>query len=239
MALVYLIRHGQASFGSDDYDRLSELGQRQAGVLGEHIRAAGLAFDAVICGELKRQRDTAEGIRTALGPRAPELQVDSDFNECDYAGVIRAYLPRFMAEVGDPRGLAEAEIFRDRKLFELAFRFMIKCWMDHVPHDQEGLEDWRSFCNRVGVAINGLIARHGPRGRLLVVTSGGTIGAALRSVLGLSNKRTLSLIWTIYNASVTQLYYGRTRRHEDALLLGFNNISHLEHAGGRALVTFR
>jgi hypothetical protein len=45
--------------------------------------------------------------------------------------------------------------------------------------------------------------------------------------------------WSIYNASVTQLYYGRSQRHEDALLLGFNNVAHLELAGGRELVTFR
>ena len=30
MASLYLIRHGQASFGSDHYDQLSPLGQRQA-----------------------------------------------------------------------------------------------------------------------------------------------------------------------------------------------------------------
>jgi len=72
-----------------------------------------------------------------------------------------------------------------------------------------------------------------------VVTSGGAIAAALRAVLGLSNKRTLSMNWSIYNASVTQLYYGRSGRHEDALLLGFNNVAHLELSGGRKLVTFR
>jgi hypothetical protein len=38
---------------------------------------------------------------------------------------------------------------------------------------------------------------------------------------------------------VTQLYYGRSARHEDALLIGFNNVAHLEHAGGRDLITFR
>ena len=58
-------------------------------------------------------------------------------------------------------------------------------------------------------------------------------------MLGLSNKRTLSINWTIYNSSVTQLYYGRSGRHEDALVLGFNNIAHLEAAGDRGLITFR
>ena len=29
MGTLYLVRHGQASFGSDHYDQLSELGRRQ------------------------------------------------------------------------------------------------------------------------------------------------------------------------------------------------------------------
>jgi broad specificity phosphatase PhoE len=43
MGTLYLVRHGQASFGADDYDQLSELGG--AGVrLGEHWRAQGQAL---------------------------------------------------------------------------------------------------------------------------------------------------------------------------------------------------
>jgi broad specificity phosphatase PhoE len=91
----------------------------------------------------------------------------------------------------------------------------------------------------VGQGLSDALAAHGPKAHIGIVTSGGAIAAALRAVLGLSNKRTLSMNWSIYNASVTQLYYGRSQRHEDALLLGFNNVAHLELAGGRELVTFR
>jgi broad specificity phosphatase PhoE len=59
MAIIYLIRHGQASFGAEDYDRLSELGRRQSQVLGEYFRGAGVVFDAVYSGDLLRQRETA------------------------------------------------------------------------------------------------------------------------------------------------------------------------------------
>ncbi len=239
MAVVYLIRHGQASFGSKDYDRLSELGTRQASLLGAQLQRNGLRLDALISGALQRQQDTAAGIGAALGARAPELTVDQAFNEYDHASVIRAYLPRFMAEVGSPRGLDATEVLRDYKLFDLAFRFMIKCWMDNAPHQREGLEDWREFCSRVSAGLAEALRAHGPKARIAVVTSGGTIAAALRVVLGLSNRRTLSLNWSIYNASVTELYYGRSTRHEDALLLGFNNIAHLELDGGRELITFR
>jgi len=239
MAVIYLIRHGQASFGSEDYDRLSELGRRQAQLLGAHLVRSRAPFDALLSGGMRRQQDTAAEIAAALGDRAPEVAVSNAFNEYDHMGVIRAYMPLFMTEVGAPRGLEDAQVFSDHKLFEFAFRFMIKAWMDNVPHDNEALESWRDFCNRVSAGLDSALAARGPRARVAIVTSGGTIAAALRAVLGLSNKRTLSMNWSIYNASLTQLYYGRSARHEDALLLGFNNVSHLEQSGGRDLITFR
>ena len=239
MAVIYLIRHGQASFGSEDYDRLSELGQRQAGILGAYLKRSSIPFDALFSGALRRQQDTLAGIVDALGPRTPGTGVMDAFNEYDHVGVIRAYLPLFMARIGTPRGLGEAEVFRDHKLFELAFRFMVKAWMDNVPHDYEALEGWRDFCSRVSTGLEHLLATQGAMTRVAIVTSGGTIAAALRAILGLSNKRTLSINWSIYNASLTQLYYGPAAKHEDALLLGFNNVAHLEMSGGRELITFR
>ena len=239
MAVIYLIRHGQASFGSEDYDRLSELGRRQAGLLGAHLQRHGRQVEVLLSGGLRRQQDTAAEIAAALGDGAPEVVIRNAFNEYDHIGVIRAYMPLFMTEIGTPRGLEDAQVFADHKLFEFAFRFMIKAWMDNVPHDNDALESWRDFCGRVSAGLDAVVTGHGPRARVAIVTSGGTIAAALRAVLGLSNKRTLSMNWSIYNASLTQLYYGRSARHEDALLLGFNNVAHLEHAGGRELITFR
>lgn len=239
MAVIYLIRHGQASFGTADYDNLSPLGQRQAGMLGAYLKNGGAPFEALLTGGLRRQQDTAAAISAALGPGAPDVTVRNAFNEYDHVAVIRAYMPLFMAQVGAARGLEESGVFGDPRLFEFAFRFMIKAWMDNVAHENEALEPWRDFCARVSTGLDLALAAHGRKARILVVTSGGTIAAALRAVLGLSNKRTLQMNWSIYNASVTQLYYGRVARHEDALLLGFNNVAHLETPGGRELITFR
>jgi broad specificity phosphatase PhoE len=113
MAVIYLIRHGQASFGSEDYDHLSELGQRQAGILGAYLKRSSIPFDALLSGALRRQQDTLAGIVDALGPKTPGPSVMDAFNEYDHVGVIRAYLPLFMARIGTPRGLGEAEVFRD------------------------------------------------------------------------------------------------------------------------------
>jgi len=239
MAVIHLIRHGQASFGSEDYDRLSPLGRRQAGILGKHMRSNGGDLDLLVSGSLRRHHDTADEMLGALGDQAPDTHVNDAFNEYDHVAVIRAYMPLFMDRIGEPRGIEEATVLSDHKLFEFAFRFMLKAWMEHLPHEHGALEDWRDFCRRVGDGLSALLEDQGPKAHVAVVTSGGAIAAALRAVLGLSNKRTLSMNWSIYNASVTQLYYGRSGRHEDALLLGFNNVAHLELSGGRKLVTFR
>ncbi len=239
MAVIHLIRHGQASFGKKDYDELSELGRRQADVLGAHLGRSRLRLDAVLSGQLRRQRDTRDAMLAALGKSVSGTDDHLAFNEYDHVAVIRAYLPLFMERVGEPRGISRADVVTDPKLFEFAFRFMLKAWMDSQPHEHEELEDWRDFCRRVGQGLSEVLAAYGPKAQVAVVTSGGVISAMLRAVLGLSNKRTLSMNWSIYNASITQLYYGRSMRHEDALLLGFNNVANLELAGGRELVTFR
>jgi broad specificity phosphatase PhoE len=161
------------------------------------------------------------------------------FDEYDYRRVIRAYLPRFLAEVGEARGITEGDIGRDPRVFDLAFRFMIKAWMANEAHEGEPFETFQSFCNRVCAGVEAILRTSGPKARIGVFTSGGTISALLRSVLGLSNKRTLAVNWSIYNASVTQLYYGRSSDHHEALLMGFNNIAHLELTGDRDLITFR
>ena len=62
MGNLYLVRHGQASFGADDYDVLSPLGMQQAKRLGEYFKTKGLVFDAALTGTLRRQISTFDGI---------------------------------------------------------------------------------------------------------------------------------------------------------------------------------
>ena len=75
MPTVLLVRHAQASFGSADYDVLSEVGQRQVDALA----ARGIDAARVVTGSLRRQRDTARGWSASVDPR---------WNEYDYADVL-------------------------------------------------------------------------------------------------------------------------------------------------------
>ena len=67
MALVYLVRHAQASFGQRNYDQLSPLGHQQARWLGEWFHEQGISFKRVMSGTLQRQRQTALEIVAAVG----------------------------------------------------------------------------------------------------------------------------------------------------------------------------
>src|ERR1700743_3002247 len=90
---IYLIRHGQASFGADDYDVLSPTGVRQAQILGQHLAELGLSFDRCLAGDLRRQQDTATLAMeqfAAVGMPVPPLEIDPAFNEFDADAVIRA-----------------------------------------------------------------------------------------------------------------------------------------------------
>ena len=62
MSEIYFIRHGQASFGSENYDNLSELGHQQSKILGNYLKETGVEFDRVVTGTLNRQQQTCENI---------------------------------------------------------------------------------------------------------------------------------------------------------------------------------
>ena len=100
MGSIYLIRHGQASFGADDYDVLSPVGVEQAQVLGRHLADMGLVFDRCVAGDLRRQQHTATAAFDqyhALGLPVPALETDSAFNEFDAEAIIRALLPDLLS----------------------------------------------------------------------------------------------------------------------------------------------
>jgi broad specificity phosphatase PhoE len=234
MAHILLLRHGQASFGTHDYDRLSELGRRQSQLLGQHLRALGLRFDAMASGGLARQQDTAQHARSRLGDNLPPLQTNPAFNEYDADGLFRAYLPRALRE--NPQLAATPQkIFQDRRLFQQVFMAVSALWLEGAPPEHGELEPWQAFATRVREGLQALDAEYGKDAQIAVFTSGGVIAAGAALALSLSPHETLRLNWGIYNASISELGFRRTGTY----LLGFNNITHLRLAGDPALVTHR
>lgn len=238
MAVIYFVRHGQAAFGKKDYDQLSRIGERQSRILGHHLARILPRLDLMCSGGLVRQDRTAELVREAMGEKRPPLRTHLAFTEYDHVGLFRAYLPGFLRREDAGASTLE-EILADPRILERALRHVLRAWMGNDEHEGPPVKSWADFCDAAVAGLEDLLSGLDPRARVMVVTSGGVITAVLRAVLGLSHLRTLGLALSIYNASVTQLYCRGPGQFADALLLGYNNISHLEMTGDRELITFR
>ena len=238
MAVIYFIRHGQASFGQEEYDELSGVGERQAGILGRHFQRVMPSVDLMCSGGMRRQDQTAEIAREAMGDSPPPLRTHEAFSEYDHVALFRAYLPGFLQEAG-LQTLSMEDLLKDQRTLERALRHVLKAWMENRPHNGPPVRSWYSFCDGVAAGLENLLNGLEPKARVAVFTSGGVITAVLRGILGLSHLRTLSLTLSIYNASVTQVYCPGSGGISSSLLLGYNNITHLEMMGDRDLITFR
>lgn len=234
MPTLYLVRHGQGSFGTQHYDRLSPLGERQARLLGSHLRSTHNAFVGAYSGTLERQRRTASIALTQMPYSAPSLGEHAAFNEYDAEAIASAYLPR-VAHVSERSGDARRALFSDAKLFQSTFGQILEAWVRGEPHGHPRLESWESFRERFRAALDALKAAHGRRDRVLIFTSGGVVALAVQQALGLDAQHTVRINWSVHNASVTRVHLGRSGLR----LLGFNSVDHLERAGDPALITFR
>lgn len=225
MTVLYLVRHGQASFGADSYDVLSQNGIRQAQVLGRHWQCLGLKPDSVCSGSMARQRDTA-----THADYAP--QILPAFNEYDFLSIVRAYLP--VVQQRDPARSGDGEKpLMDNALFQRLFERAVDCWVRGEPHNTQGCETWPEFCARCEDGLISVATRD--RESVAVFTSGGVIAVALRKALALSDERTFALNWRIYNGSVHRFAVGK----RGLSLLGFNDVTHLELEADPSLLTFR
>jgi broad specificity phosphatase PhoE len=231
MTRLYLVRHGQASFGTGPYDRLSPRGERQSELLGQHLRRTGFRADAWLSGTLDRQRSTLAAMLRGL-EASPTPDSHAGFNEYDHEAILGAYLPRVMEELGmgpDDR----VALFSDTRQFQAAFARVMSHWVASSPHEREPFESYEAFRARLHERLKYLSGSS--HERLVIVTSGGPIAFAVQAALGLTDEKTFGLNWTIYNASVTEL---RLRRGT-LMLSGFNAIAHLELAGDPSLLTYR
>ncbi len=235
MGDLYVIRHAQASFGQDDYDRLSELGFRQARLLEAFFNRIGTRFQAIYSGSLKRQVATAEPLRSCFRPDVPhqELSILPEFNEYDSSAVIRTQLPHLIRE--DPSLEQDLpRLLADRRAFQRILDRSLSRWMS-APEESEGLETWPAFNRRVREGIARILSESGSGKTVALVTSGGPLSAILKMALSLSDRETIQLSWQVRNASVSTFKYNRDR----LTLSSFNNVAHLEMNREPALLTYR
>ncbi len=219
MGVLLLVRHGQASLGMADYDRLSELGRRQARSAGARLARADLTIDQIFCGGLERQRDTAAELLAELGRPQTDLSIDDRLDEYDHVGV--------MGERVAGVSFAAATTPEAGRSLQSALDEAIARWM---AADEGYPETHADFVRRVQEAVSSMLALPGTT---LAVTSAGVIAYVCTHVLGLPAERWPGLARIVVNASVTKLITGGTGTH----LLAFNDHGHLED--DRSLITYR
>jgi broad specificity phosphatase PhoE len=212
MGQVLLVRHGQASWGAEDYDVLSPVGEEQARVLGGFL--ARLEPAAVVHGTMKRQQRTAE-IAAAAAGWDTALTVDPRWNEMDHPAILAAHPQPFE---GEP----------DRHQFQAWFEAATDRWTAG-DHDHEYDEPYPAFVGRVGEALTELAGA----GTAVVFTSGGPVASATTQLLGAGVTTYGLLAPVVVNTSITKLITGR----RGVTLVSFNEHAHLE--GAPELLTYR
>lgn len=233
MGVVYLIRHGQASFGKANYDQLSAAGVAQSQRLGTALQGRLPKVDAVYCGTLQRHRDTARHALQAMGLQLP-IQERADLNEFDHDEVMVRHTPRYAS-----RALMMAELaltLEPRRAFQRFFAQAVERWVSG-QHDADYAESWPAFQQRSRRAVREIVAELGASKTALVFTSGGPITAVAQDLLQVDNAHAFALNWVLVNCGVTKLIYGERGLH----LSSFNDHSHLEGPSGesRSLITYR
>lgn len=226
MSVVYLVRHGQASFGRSDYDRLSTQGEQQARRLGTVLAERGIKPDLVVSGQMRRHARTAELTLDAAGLRT-EAQVDAGYNEFDHDQIVVAHKPAYQR-----RAVMLADLARTghpARAFQEMFEDATRRW---VAGDGTYPESFESFCGRVSDALRRTSEALSKGQSALVFTSAGPIAAVTSRLLTGTDDLWLKLNPVAVNTAVTKVVSGR----RGLTVVSFNDHSHLE---GTDLLSYR
>ncbi len=215
MSELLVIRHGQASFGADDYDQLSDLGHKQSAMVGATLRDLGWVPDRLVTGTLLRQKQTL----AAMGfESAPEEH--AGFNEYDFHDLLTV---KFNGEVPD-------RVRHDRKAHFRTLREVIYEWQDGGLTDAR--ESWVNFTARVQAARG--FACNTEAKRVLVVSSGGPIGQLVASALKAPVKQMVALNLQVKNTSITRFFWSGAR----FTLNEFNATPHFGNQDDAAMMSY-
>jgi len=235
MATIMMVRHGQASFGSDNYDQLSPLGQRQADLMGEYFRDTGVTFDVAYSGQLSRQCETAQRV-LASQPKHVEHKIDARFDEVRNDEQVDILLP-ILTETEPRLAKLMESALQDSKHYQKIIEAVFTHWVTRTtPHPD--IQSWEAYSSGVMTGIRDVMREEGGGKTVGIFTSGGTIATATALVLGVSADLVYRFYEPVINCSVTQFFYSGDK----ISLSHFNDHSTLRLLSaqlGERLVTYR
>ncbi len=223
MGTLYLVRHGQASFGAANYDQLSALGQRQSHQLGRYFGARARQFDLVLTGTLARHSQTLDEIARGAQTRWP-AQRHAGLNEYDSRAVIEA-----AAALGAPNPTAPISTDVRRDYVAQLRRGLLQWMLGQIQ--PQGMPSWREFQQAI-VDVLAVVRQSGAQ-QVLLVSSGGPIACAIGHVLATPPEATIELNLRLRNTSVTEFAFSPQR----CALQTFNTITHLDDSAFDGWIT--
>ena len=239
MSSLYVARHGQASFFSEDYDRLSPKGEQQASLLGEFWSRQGVSVTEVYTGTLARQIDTASAVAkrcAETGHPWPEPTTLGGLDEYDAEGILAILGKELASRDAAARRLAneyeQALTDADRyRTFHRLLEAVTRYWVSG-DYESDGFESWPEFRDRVRQALRRILEGTERGRQVAVFTSAGVVGTLVQTVLNAPEEKAAELHWRLYNCAITQFTFTQGRISLD----GFNSIAHL---GDPELHTYR
>ena len=236
MGSIYLIRHGQASFGAENYDVLSPLGVQQAEILGDYLIETGVTLSACFSGDMQRQKDTALATLARFSSAnlpAPALNIDSAFNEIDADAVVRLIAPKFLDQ--EPLALESLRNpLQDRAEFQRLFAMIFQRWAAEVDDIPKQLR-WSTFTQTVNAGLQRVLNTAKADEHIGIFTSGGAITAVLHLLTEIIPSKAFDLNWQIVNTSLSRLKF----RDDSVVLTSFNSHAHLDLLKDKKLITYR
>jgi broad specificity phosphatase PhoE len=231
MGTLLLVRHAQASFLEENYDKLSTLGEAQARLLGEYWVRRGVTFARTGVGPCVRQQNTLRLVSEAYakaGLEFPKPLVLPEFDEYEGEAVLKRSLRQLLESVPRIRDLhaafqASSGTTEQRVTFQRLFEAVIGEWVRGAICVQ-GVETWLEFCSRVNSRLVKFLSACGRGERVAIFTSGGPIAVAVQHALRLSQESTLQVSWMSRNSSWSEFLYSADR----FTLSSFNVHGHLD-----------
>lgn len=230
MSELFLVRHAQASFASDNYDRLTEVGHRQAGMLGAYFNERRFEFDHFVCGTLQRHQQTLQGIVDHQPGNRPSTTLALDgLNEYDFEMLVPSYCRQYP---DDALVCAHRTTPADQKDFYRLLRQVLLAW------SRDEIEDlpcrWHEFVERIRFAQNRVQQLASGNTRILAVSSGGAISVFIGVVLGLAPAMMINLNLQMRNTGISHFFLNRSSLQ----LSSFNAVPHLDQPDLNFLMTY-
>ncbi|UTA47314.1 histidine phosphatase family protein [Simiduia sp. 21SJ11W-1] len=224
MSELYLVRHGQASFGQANYDQLSPLGTQQGQLLGEYFKARGIQFDRIVSGNMARHLQTCAAIQAGSGCALPITQ-QAHWNEFDFEQLVAQYLQQHPEHRPAPNA--------PRKAFYTVLKQSLLAWSSGQLDETPLPETWQAFQQRVSEGLGALQATADSE-RVLVVSSGGAIAMAAAQLLSAPAHTMVALNLQMANTGLSRCFYNA----HTVQLHNFNTLPHLDTPAHADKITF-